>query len=90
MDVLVGGRRFDALQVGVRKLWEIKTHRFDSYNDFIRDREIEKELIQIGKERRVAEACGYDFIVGVSTEAHKAALEVVDPSLTIVVTGCQR
>jgi hypothetical protein len=29
MDVLVDGVRFDALQVGVRMLWEIKTHRFD-------------------------------------------------------------
>ncbi|WP_370452569.1 DUF6310 domain-containing protein [Corallococcus sp. CA054B] len=90
MDVLVGGARFDALQVGVRKLWEIKTHQFDSYNDFIRDREIEKELIQLESERRVAEACGYDFIVGVSTKAHKALLEAADPSLIIVVTGCQR
>jgi hypothetical protein len=27
MDVLVGGKRFDALQVGVRVLWEIKTHQ---------------------------------------------------------------
>jgi hypothetical protein len=35
MDVFVGGERFDALQVGVRVLWEIKTHQFDSCNDFI-------------------------------------------------------
>ncbi|RKG87794.1 hypothetical protein D7W82_12400 [Corallococcus sp. CA049B] len=90
MDVLVGGVRFDALQVGVRKLWEIKTHRFDSYNDFIQDREIEKELDQLEKEREVAKACGYEFIVGVSTEAHKAALEELEPTLIIVVTGCQR
>ncbi|RKG99095.1 DUF6310 domain-containing protein [Corallococcus carmarthensis] len=90
MDVLVGGVLFDALQVGVRKLWEIKTHQFDSYNDFIQDREIEKELIQIDRERRVADACGYGFIIGVSTGAHKAALEAVDPTLIIVVTGCQR
>ena len=36
MDVLVNGVRFDALQVGVRVLWEIKTHRFDKYNAFVR------------------------------------------------------
>jgi hypothetical protein len=31
MDVLVAGMSFDALQVGVRVLWEIKTHQFDTY-----------------------------------------------------------
>jgi hypothetical protein len=90
MDVLVGGVRFDALQVGVRVLWEIKTHRFDTYRDFIRRREIEKELEQIEKEQDAAAACGYGFIVGVSTEAHKTALEFEAPELEIVVTGCKR
>jgi uncharacterized protein DUF6310 len=90
MDVFVGGERFDALQVGVRVLWEIKTHQFDSYNDFIRDREIEKELEQIEKEQDAAAACGYDFVVGVSTQAHKDALLVGLASLKIVVTGCKR
>jgi hypothetical protein len=54
MDVFVGGERFDALQVGVRVLWEIKTHRFDTYPDFIRRREIEKELEQIEKAHKEA------------------------------------
>ena len=74
MDVLVDGVRFDALQVGVRVLWEIKTHQFDTYNAFIRRREIEKELEQLRKERTAAAACGYDFVIGVSTQAHKDAL----------------
>jgi hypothetical protein len=90
MDVLVGGVRFDALQVGVRVLWEIKTHRFDTYPDFIREREIAKELEQIEKERRAAAKCGYDFIIGVSTQAHKDALLREAPFLNIVVTGCTR
>jgi hypothetical protein len=90
MDVFVGGERFDALQAGVRVLWEIKTHRFDTYPDFIRRREIEKELEQIQRERRAAEACGYDFIIGVSTQAHKDALLEADFSLHVVVTGCKR
>ncbi|GMU08537.1 hypothetical protein ASNO1_47900 [Corallococcus caeni] len=90
MDVVVGGVPFDALQVGVRVLWEIKTHRFDTYNVFIQDQEIEKELIQIEKERRAAAACGYGFVVGVSTEAHKVALEARDPTLDVVLTGCIR
>ncbi|RKH74353.1 DUF6310 domain-containing protein [Corallococcus aberystwythensis] len=90
MDVLVGGVRFDALQVGVRVLWEIKTHQFDTYNEFIRDQEIEKEIEQLRNERQVAQACGYDFVVGVSTQAHKDALFALDSSLKIVVTGCKR
>ena len=90
MDVLVGGVSFDALQVGVRVLWEIKTHRFDTYPDFIQGQEIEKELEQLRKERDAARACGYDFVVGVSTQAHKDALLAVVPTLKIVVTGCKR
>jgi hypothetical protein len=90
MDVFVGAERFDALQVGVRVLWEIKTHRFDTYNDFIQDREIEKEYEQIRKERAAAVACGYDFVVGVSTQAHRDALIARDPFLNVVVTGCTR
>ncbi|ATB47522.1 DUF6310 domain-containing protein [Corallococcus macrosporus] len=90
MDVLVDGVRFDALQVGVRVLWEIKTHRFDTYNGFIREREIEKEFEQLNKERDAALACGYDFVVGVSTGAHRLALLKQDPTFKIVVTGCKR
>jgi hypothetical protein len=90
MDVLVGGVRFDALQTGVRVLWEIKTHQFDTYNAFIRKQEIEKELKQIKKERGAAAACGYGFVVGVSTQVHKDALLEALPSLDIVVTGCIR
>jgi hypothetical protein len=44
MDVLVDGVSFDALQVGVRVLWEIKTHQFDTYNAFVQRQEIEKEM----------------------------------------------
>ncbi|WP_370639960.1 DUF6310 domain-containing protein [Corallococcus sp. AS-1-12] len=35
-------------------------------------------------------ACGYDFIIGVSTGAHRLALITRDSSFNIVVTGCQR
>jgi hypothetical protein len=90
MDVSVGGIRFDALQVGVRVLWEIKTHQFDKYNAFVQEMEIKKELKQIRKERDIAVACGYDFVIGVSTQAHKEALLDLDRTLNIVVTGCTR
>ncbi|ADO69788.1 DUF6310 domain-containing protein [Stigmatella aurantiaca] len=90
MDVSVGGIRFDALQVGVRVLWEIKTHQFDKYNSFVQSMEIDKELKQIQRERAIATACGYDFVIGVSTQAHKDALLAKAPLLNIVVTGCTR
>ncbi|WP_370450944.1 DUF6310 domain-containing protein [Corallococcus sp. CA049B] len=90
MDVLVGGVRFDALQVGVRKLWEIKTHRFNLYNSFVRGQEIRREIEQLRKERKAAMACGYEFIIGVSTEAHREALLQENQSLNVVVTDCKR
>ena len=89
-DVLVDGKRFDALQVGVRVLWEIKTHRFDTYNVFIRRQTILEQVPLLQEERDKAEACGYGFVVGVSTQAHKDALLQQDPRLDIVVTGCKR
>ena len=90
MDVLVGGVRFDALQVGARVLWEIKTHQFDSYNAFVQKQEIERGIKQLDKERKVAAACGYGFVVGVSSEQHKDALQRLDQTLNIVVTGRKR
>jgi hypothetical protein len=89
-DVLVGGKRFDALQVGVRVLWEIKTHRFDTYSDFLQGQVIRDQVLEMQEERDIAAACGYGFVVGVSTEAHKEALLRGDQTLDIVVTGCKR
>lgn len=90
MDVLVGGVSFDALQVGARVLWEIKTHQFDTYSDFVQDKEIEKEMKQLNRQRKAAAACGYDFVIGVSTQEHKLALLEADSSLGVVVTRCKR
>ncbi|GEN12211.1 hypothetical protein SAMN05443572_107369 [Myxococcus fulvus] len=90
MDVLVNGVRFDALQVGARVLWEIKTHQFDTYNAFVQRQEIEREYAQLRRERAAAAACGYKFVVGVSTQAHRVALLRRDQSFTIVVTDCRR
>jgi hypothetical protein len=90
MDVLVGGVRFDALQVGVRVLWEIKTHRFDTYTDFLQGQVVREQVAKMREERNIAAACGYGFVVGVSTEAHKEALLEEEATLNIVVTGCKR
>ncbi|GMT96086.1 hypothetical protein KH5H1_02050 [Corallococcus caeni] len=89
-DVLVNGKRFDALQVGVRVLWEIKTYQFDTYSDYLKERVIEQQVEEFQEDRHIAEACGYRFVVGVSSAAHKEALLRLDPSLQIVVTGCKR
>ncbi|WP_163781984.1 DUF6310 domain-containing protein [Myxococcus vastator] len=90
MDVLVGGKRFDALQVGARVLWEIKTNQFDTYSDFLQERVIEDQVKEFKEDRGIARACGYGFVVGVSTEAHRAALKRADETFDIVVTGCER
>ena len=92
MDVLVGGKRFDALQVGVRVLWEIKTHQFETYSKFLRNQVLNDQVTEFLEDRDIAAACGYGFVVGVSSAAHKRALLDLEPSLTpnIVVTGCKR
>ncbi len=43
-------------------------------------------------DRRIAQACGYRFAVGVSEVEHQQALLDLEPSLApnIVVTGCER
>ncbi|RYZ38231.1 MAG: hypothetical protein EOO71_24925 [Myxococcaceae bacterium] len=89
-DVLVDGKLFDALQVGAPVLWEIKTDRFDSYTPYLRNQVVINQLEELLRERDIAAACGYGFVVGVSSVAHKDALKALDFSLEVVVTGCER
>ena len=89
-DVLVNGKRFDALQAGILVLWEIKTDRFDTYNEFIQEQAIRKQMPDLIEERNIAASCGYGFVVGVSTEAHRAAILREDIGFVVVVTGCPR
>jgi len=84
-DVLVNGKNFDALQLVTRTLWEIKTDDFDKHNRRSQLFLIEVKLPEIRRERRLAEECGYRFVVGVRSEAHKAALEEQEPTLHVVV-----
>jgi hypothetical protein len=88
-DAVVGGKAFDALQVGVRVLWEIKVENFDGYSDFLKKITVDKEIREFTEYRAIALACGYAFKVGVISEAHKAALLDVDDTFEIVVTGCK-
>ncbi len=88
-DAQVDGKNFDALQVGVRVLWEIKVEYFDGYSDFLKKITVAKEIEEFTEYRDIAVACGYAFKVGVISEAHKAALLKEDRSFDIVVTGCK-
>ncbi len=78
------------LQVGVRVLWEIKTDQFDTYSDFLQLQVVEDQLEEFREELSIAQSCGYDFVIGVSSAAHKEALLREAPALKIVVTGCKR
>jgi hypothetical protein len=89
MDARVDGRDFDALQVGVRVLWEIKVEKFDGYSDFLKEITVKKEINEFKAYRDIAVACGYAFKVGVISEAHKAALLEEDDNFDIVVTECK-
>jgi len=89
-DVLVNGKRFDALQAGTRTLWEIKTYRYETYPPFVRDQAVAKNKEEFQHDQTLALACGYDFVVGVSEAPHAEALRQQLPGLKIVVTGCLR
>jgi hypothetical protein len=74
-DVFVNGKDFDALQLATRTLWEVKTHGIEGYNPFVLQVEINKQIEEARRERALAAACGFDFRIGVRSEAHKKALE---------------
>jgi hypothetical protein len=74
-DVFVNGKNFDALQLATRTLWEVKTNDIEEYNPFILQAEINKQIEEARRERALAAACGFNFRIGVRSEAHKKALE---------------
>ncbi|HYO56791.1 DUF6310 domain-containing protein [Archangium sp.] len=84
-DVFVNGKNFDALQLATRTLWDVKTDDFDKHSRRSQQFFIEVKLPEIQRERRLAEECGYNFVVGVRSAAHKAALELADTTLKVVV-----
>jgi hypothetical protein len=81
-DVFVNGKNFDALQLTTRTLWEVKTDNFDTYSDFLRGRVIRDQVAKMRSEREIARACGFDFRVGVRSEAHKESLGEQAPDLS--------
>jgi len=62
----------------------------DPYNAFLRGQVIKAQAAKMREERNIALSCGYSFVVGGSTEAHKEALEHAASELEIVVTGYKR
>ncbi|RUO93192.1 hypothetical protein D7Y11_10820 [Corallococcus sp. AB018] len=84
-DVLVNGKQFDALVLVTRTLWDVKTDEFDKHNLRSQQFFARVKLPELQRERRLAEACGYKFVVGVRSAAHKAAIEKLDNTLAIVV-----
>jgi hypothetical protein len=84
-DVLVNGKQFDALVLVTRTLWDVKTDNFDKHSRRSQQFFIEVKLPELQREKRLAEECGYDFVVGVRSEAHKTALKLADPTLKVVV-----
>jgi hypothetical protein len=84
-DALVNGKHFDALQIRAGVLWEIKTDNFDSYTATLRRIVIGNQVPELRREREIARACGYDFVVGVRSAAHRTALLAQVPTLNIIV-----
>jgi hypothetical protein len=84
-DVLVNGKQFDALVLVTRTLWDIKTDNFDIHSLRSQRFFAKVKLPEIMREKRLAEECGYKFVVGVRSAAHKAALLELERSLDVVV-----
>ncbi|WP_395841352.1 DUF6310 domain-containing protein [Archangium violaceum] len=83
-DVLVNGKQFDALQLITRTLWEVKTDDFEKQPPRSQEFFVKLKLPELRREKKLAEACGYNFSVGVRSKAHLSALRAADPSLTVV------
>jgi hypothetical protein len=81
VDVLVNGKAFDALQPLTRTLWEIKTDDFDNYSPPLKGFAIDKEVLELKRERELAHACGFELRIGVRSAAHKEALGFAAPEL---------
>jgi hypothetical protein len=84
-DVFVNGKNFDALQLAVRTLWEVKTDDFEKQPPRSQMFFVRMKLPEIQRERELARACGYHFVVGVRSKAHKEALLKADGTLDVVV-----
>jgi hypothetical protein len=84
-DVLVNGKNFDALQLATRTLWDVKTDDFNKHSPHSQRFFARMKPPELQREKRLAEDCGYDFVVGVKSTTHKVVLEQLDKTLKVVV-----
>ncbi|WP_223765190.1 DUF6310 domain-containing protein [Corallococcus sp. AS-1-6] len=84
-NVLINGKHYDALVLSRRTLWEVKTDDFEKHSPRSRRFFVSMKLTELQREARLARECGYDFVVGVRSEAHRSELKLADPSLHVVI-----
>jgi hypothetical protein len=84
LNVFINGKHFDALVLTARTLWEVKTDNFDKHDSRTQGFFVKMKLPEIRREKKLAEACGYKFVVGVRSKAHLIALREAEPSLNVV------
>ncbi|RKI63000.1 hypothetical protein D7X55_21400 [Corallococcus sp. AB049A] len=83
-NVLINGKHYDALVLSRRTLWEVKTDDFEKQPIRSQDFFVKVKLPELRRERALAMACGYDFIIGVRSKAHQQALLRADRTLKVV------
>ncbi|MHA7631713.1 DUF6310 domain-containing protein [Corallococcus sp. M7] len=83
-NVLINGKHYDALVLSRRTLWEVKTDDFEKHSLRSRRFFVSMKLTELQREAKLARECGYDFVIGVRSEAHRAELKLADPSLHVV------
>lgn len=84
LNVLVNGKYFDALVPATRTLWEVKTDDFEKQPLRSQDFFVKVKLPELRREQALANACGYDFVIGVRSKAHKQALLRAESKLKVV------
>jgi hypothetical protein len=84
-DVLVNGKNFDGLVLATRTLWDIKTDDFEKQPPRSQRFFVRMKLPGLRLEAKLARECGYDFIIGVRSAAHKTVLFDEDPTLKVVI-----
>ncbi|WP_307734750.1 DUF6310 domain-containing protein [Pyxidicoccus parkwayensis] len=84
-DVLVNGKNFDGLVLTTRTLWDVKTDDFEKQPPRSQRFFVRMKLPGLRNEEKLARECGYNFVIGVRSAAHKAVLFDEDPTLKVVV-----
>ncbi|MEP6862827.1 MAG: DUF4157 domain-containing protein [Deltaproteobacteria bacterium] len=89
VDSPVGNKAFDALDAS-GTLWEIKTDQYTTWNmpDFIKDDIVARDALELERERLIATACGYPFLIGITDPGYATALLAVDRFLPAVSISC--